>query len=426
MDNPVVRLTWQVSERNKFAVYMDRALRLRGHAMGVADRSAHRVGDLEHADVRDRLGQVDLDAVVEAAARDRLLVQPRALRQPVSARRARRARHRRRGIATCARTTPAPASCGTRRARSSATIPIATTSRARSRTSPARTTSRSARRISSARTAATTTPTPISTRPTTTACRLQVTVLNTPLDGAGRPRRQLRHLRAGLLEPRQADRQLRRCASTSTSRRIVGQNAMQGRFANVAGLRRHRVPDVEGLLAAPLGGLRPRGRRQDGDSRRLQQVRHRADDRLRAALQPDGADHRGCCRGPTSTATTSPRASAAARFLTAGCEINFANLPTNFGIRSLAQFDPDIKRPYSLAFNLGITREVLTGLSVAVEYYRIDFKNITVRQNSLRNANSYNQFNVVSPLDGSVIPAWVHQAGVPRRRSPTSTAPATR
>ena len=34
MANPVVRLTWQVSERNKLAVYMDRALRLRGHAMG--------------------------------------------------------------------------------------------------------------------------------------------------------------------------------------------------------------------------------------------------------------------------------------------------------------------------------------------------------------------------------------------------------
>ena len=34
MNNPVVRLTWQASERNKFAAYMDRAMRLRGHAMG--------------------------------------------------------------------------------------------------------------------------------------------------------------------------------------------------------------------------------------------------------------------------------------------------------------------------------------------------------------------------------------------------------
>src|SRR4029453_10494192 len=33
MANPIVRLTWQASERNKIAVYMDRAMRLRGHAM---------------------------------------------------------------------------------------------------------------------------------------------------------------------------------------------------------------------------------------------------------------------------------------------------------------------------------------------------------------------------------------------------------
>ena len=33
MDNPVVRLTWQMTPRNKFAAYMDRAMRLRGHAM---------------------------------------------------------------------------------------------------------------------------------------------------------------------------------------------------------------------------------------------------------------------------------------------------------------------------------------------------------------------------------------------------------
>ncbi|HMB82190.1 MAG TPA: carboxypeptidase-like regulatory domain-containing protein, partial [Vicinamibacterales bacterium] len=34
MSNPVARLTWQISPRNKFAAYMDRAMRLRGHAMG--------------------------------------------------------------------------------------------------------------------------------------------------------------------------------------------------------------------------------------------------------------------------------------------------------------------------------------------------------------------------------------------------------
>jgi hypothetical protein len=90
-----------------------------------------------------------------------------------------------------------------------------------------------------------------------------------------------------------------------------------------------------------------------------------------------------------------------------GCEINFVNLPASFGVRSLATPDPDLARPYSLPMNVGISHEVMAGLSVAAEYYRIAFKNLTVRQNSLLNAASYNQFQVVSPLDGSVIPAWV-------------------
>src|SRR5262245_49400737 len=33
MDNPIARVTWQVSPRNKLAAYNDRAMRLRGHAM---------------------------------------------------------------------------------------------------------------------------------------------------------------------------------------------------------------------------------------------------------------------------------------------------------------------------------------------------------------------------------------------------------
>ena len=55
----------------------------------------------------------------------------------------------------------------------------------------------------------------------------------------------------------------------------------------------------------------------------------------------------------------------------------------------------------------------------------IDFKNITDAQNSLRNVDSYNRFDVVSPLDGSVIPVYDVKPEF-RGRSPTSTAPATR
>jgi hypothetical protein len=48
----------------------------------------------------------------------------------------------------------------------------------------------------------------------------------------------------------------------------------------------------------------------------------------------------------------------------------------------------------------------MQGLSVSFEYSRSDFKNITMRYNSLRNADSYDRVDVVSPLDGSIIPYY--------------------
>ena len=94
-------------------------------------------------------------------------------------------------------------------------------------------------------------------------------------------------------------------------------------------------------------------------------------------------------------------------YLTPGCEINFANLATNFGVRSLAQFDPDIQRPYSLPLNVGITHELFPGFSLATEFYRIWFRDITLRVNTLLDQNSYNRFEITNPLDGSQVPVWV-------------------
>lgn len=89
-------------------------------------------------------------------------------------------------------------------------------------------------------------------------------------------------------------------------------------------------------------------------------------------------------------------------YLTAGCEINFATLPTNFGVRSLTNFDPDLERPYQLSYNLGVSHEVLPGVSMAFEWYRNDFKRLIERNNMLRDFNSYNPVDVVAP-DGQVV-----------------------
>jgi len=51
-------------------------------------------------------------------------------------------------------------------------------------------------------------------------------------------------------------------------------------------------------------------------------------------------------------------------YLTPGCEINFANVPKNFGVISLASPDPNIKRPYVDQINLGATHQIMNGVSV--------------------------------------------------------------
>jgi hypothetical protein len=90
-------------------------------------------------------------------------------------------------------------------------------------------------------------------------------------------------------------------------------------------------------------------------------------------------------------------------FGTPGCEINFASLPANFGVRALNRFDPDLKRPYQISMNIGVSHELVPGVSTAFEWYRNDFKDMTERNNVARTADSYTPVDVVSPIDGSVI-----------------------
>jgi hypothetical protein len=54
-----------------------------------------------------------------------------------------------------------------------------------------------------------------------------------------------------------------------------------------------------------------------------------------------------------------------------------------------------------------LSHELFNGVSLSAEYYRIWFRDITMRVNTLLDENSYNRFEVVSPLDGSTVPAWV-------------------
>jgi hypothetical protein len=93
-------------------------------------------------------------------------------------------------------------------------------------------------------------------------------------------------------------------------------------------------------------------------------------------------------------------------FLTPGCEINLGQLPANFGNRSLATVDPDFQRTYNLEFTTGIQHELFPRVSVAATYYRRQFYDLPISDNLLRTQDSYRAVDVVSPLDGTVFQAY--------------------
>jgi len=103
-------------------------------------------------------------------------------------------------------------------------------------------------------------------------------------------------------------------------------------------------------------------------------------------------------------------------FLTPGCEINFANVPRNFGTISLSNIDPNIKRPHVLAYNLGVTHELFRGLAVTAEWFHGASKNILERNNTLRPGRltgpasvdnpNYKAITVFSPIDGTPLTVY--------------------
>jgi hypothetical protein len=103
-------------------------------------------------------------------------------------------------------------------------------------------------------------------------------------------------------------------------------------------------------------------------------------------------------------------------YQTPGCEINFATLPSNFGVVSLASPDPELKRPFVDQFNVGVTHELLRGVSVSGEWFHNDSKNVMLRTNVLRPGTynsdgtvtnpSYRPITIFSPIDGTPLTVY--------------------
>jgi hypothetical protein len=99
----------------------------------------------------------------------------------------------------------------------------------------------------------------------------------------------------------------------------------------------------------------------------------------------------------------------------ASCEINTAQIPANFGTVSLANPSPNLTRPYVDQFNVGVTRELMRGVSVSGEWFHNDARNAFERNNVLRPGTysngtvsnpSYRAVTVFSPVDGRPITVY--------------------
>jgi hypothetical protein len=98
-----------------------------------------------------------------------------------------------------------------------------------------------------------------------------------------------------------------------------------------------------------------------------------------------------------------PQGELGCTYLSAGCEINLAQLPAGFGVLSIANFDPDIQRMYNIETSVSVQHELFPRVSVSGGWFHRDYKNLRRRDNVLQSFADYTPFTIFSPIDGTPI-----------------------
>jgi hypothetical protein len=88
-------------------------------------------------------------------------------------------------------------------------------------------------------------------------------------------------------------------------------------------------------------------------------------------------------------------------YLTPGCEINLAQLPANFGVRALTTQDPNIPRTWDLEQGVEIQHELLPRISVTASYYHGTFHDILISDNRTIGLGNWTPYQVFNPIDGT-------------------------
>lgn len=87
-------------------------------------------------------------------------------------------------------------------------------------------------------------------------------------------------------------------------------------------------------------------------------------------------------------------------YLTPGCEINMAQLPANFGLRATDFYDPDTARTWNLENAIELQQEILPGVSLGASWFHGDFRDLLVIDNQNVTKNDWTAYQVFHPISG--------------------------
>ena len=88
-------------------------------------------------------------------------------------------------------------------------------------------------------------------------------------------------------------------------------------------------------------------------------------------------------------------------YLTPGCEINVATLPSDFGRRALTTYDPNTRRTWNLESGVEVQHALLPRVSVTASWYRGNFHNELLYDNQLVTLADWTPVSIFNPIDGT-------------------------
>jgi len=94
-------------------------------------------------------------------------------------------------------------------------------------------------------------------------------------------------------------------------------------------------------------------------------------------------------------------------YLVAGCELNLAQVPSNFGVRRNRNPDPDLPRAYQMLYNISVQHELLPRIAVGGGFTRRDFYDIFYTNNLDVPFTAYTKVDLPDPRgNGQTVPVY--------------------